>query len=485
MDIVSLLEKLTKDILLAEEVFLKDPKDFCTLETSVKSSTEAFSAACLGEVLSDLNRTIYESGWRKRRYVVQRQDKRQLICSVGDIIFDSTYYRSRDEKGGFTHLVEDMIELGKDERFSEVAEAMMLMEAGKTSYEEAAKVLPSKQKITKTTVMNKVHGLAEELPDIIYEEPKSVPYLFIEADEDHVAEQHGRNGDQKENKSFISKLIYVYEGKQDSGKAKGRKELVNVSYFGGVYPGPEGNRKLWEKVQRFVECNYNRDVQKKVFISGDGAQWIKSGTNYFDNAVFCADKYHLMQYINAAAGQMLDEKDQVKEELWQMLYSKSKEDRNRFDSYTEQMMKSAKRPEVVEQLRSYVLGNWGAVRRTLRNKQVNGCSAESHVSHVLSARLSSRPMGWSQTGADRMSKLRCYIKNSGSERIIDFVRYSRKQRHLAATGTETPAPKVLKTRNIIAENYDQARSYIERIQAHFPAGTAKKSVAIREMLWGL
>ena len=41
-------------------------------------------------------------------------------------------------------------------------------------------------------------------------------------------------------------------------------------------------------------------------------------------------------------------------------------------------------------------------------------SAESHVSHVLSNRMSSRPMRWSQTGADRMSKLRCYERNRGN-----------------------------------------------------------------------
>lgn len=62
-------------------------------------------------------------------------------------------------------------------------------------------------------------------------------------------------------------------------------------------------------------------------------------------------------------------------------------------------------------------GNWAAIRRTLRNKLVNGCSAESHVSHVLSDGLSSRPMGWSQTGADRMSKLRYYERNYGRVRI--------------------------------------------------------------------
>ena len=43
-----------------------------------------------------------------------------------------------------------------------------------------------------------------------------------------------------------------------------------------------------------------------------------------------------------------------------------------------------------------------------------GCSAEGHVSHVLSARMSSRPMAWSIAGADKMSKLRAFYFNGGS-----------------------------------------------------------------------
>lgn len=103
-----------------------------------------------------------------------------------------------------------------------------------------------------------------------------------------------------------------------------------------------------------------------------------------------------------------------------------------------------------------MLGNWSAVRRTLRNMLVNGCSAESHVSHVLSDRLSSRPMGWSQIGADRMSKLRCYDRNNGRDKIIQLVRYSRNQRHLPATGTDVIAPQGLRLRDIITEHYNQA-----------------------------
>ena len=46
-------------------------------------------------------------------------------------------------------------------------------------------------------------------------------------------------------------------------------------------------------------------------------------------------------------------------------------------------------------------------------------SAEGHVSHILSDRISSRPMGWSRNGADKMSQLRIFKKNGGV--IYDLV----------------------------------------------------------------
>lgn len=481
MDIVSLLDTLLVSVFSAEQKFFENPKEFSALEASVKSSTEAFAAGFLGAILSEMDQAIRKCSWREGRYTIQRNDTRTLVSSVGDISFDCTYYKSKSEKTSFTHLLEDVIGLEKNERFTEIAEATMLSEALKTSYAEATKVLPSKQEITKTTVMNKVHAIAEEIPDTIYDEPKSVSYLYIEADEDHVAEQHGRFGEDK-NASFVSKLIYIYEFKQEDPHVKSRYELVNKYYFSGLYPGEEGNKRLWSKVEAFIKMNYDTEALKRVFISGDGAAWIKAGVNYVDNSVFCADKYHLMKYVNTAAAQMLDEKDEVKNQLWHLMNSKQKDARKKFDTYTMTMMRSAKNPEKIEELRKYVLGNWSAVRRTLRNKLVNGCSAESHVSHVLSDRLSSRPMGWSQTGADRMSKLRCYDRNNGRDKIIQLVRYSRNQRHLAATGTDGIAPQSLRLRDIITEHYNQANSYIERLQVHIPYGTVRKTLAIRERL---
>jgi len=480
MDIVTLLEELVNGLNAAEEKFLDNPKDFYSLEKTVKSTTEAFSAAFLGEVLSGINKQIYNCCWRNGKYKVHRNDKRTIITSVGDVTFNNTYYKRLIGDGGYTSLVEEMIGLNKHERFSEEAEVILLTEALKTSYQEATRILPSKQLITKTTVMNKVHQLAEEVPYEETENKKQIDYLFIEADEDHVAEQHGDCSE--DNKSFISKLVYVYEGKQDVHGSKDKKELVNSFYFSGLYPGKEGNEKLWGNVQDYINKSYDADCLKRVFISGDGAGWIKSGADILDKALFCADKFHLMKYINHAAAQMLDEKEVAKQELWHLLYSKKPKAKERFEQYTNQMLASAKNPDKVEELKKYVLCNWAAIRRSLRNKLVNGCSAESHVSHVLSDRLSSRPMGWSQIGADRMSKLRCYERNYGREGIIELVRYSREERKLKATGTDGISVKQVSLREIRAEHYDQAKSYIERIQAHIPGLTAKKSAAIRTQL---
>ena len=478
MAIVSLLETLVKGILEAEEKFFNNPKDFYGLETSVKHAAETFSAAFLGEVLTSMNGQIYDNTWRKSRYNVQRTDKRTIISTVGDVTFDCTYYRNREDKS-YHYLLEELINLDKHERLTEAAEVAVLTEALKTSYDEATKVLPSKQKITKSTVYEKIHGLAAEMPAEVPNEKKVCTYLHIEADEDHVAEQHGRWG--HENGSFISKLIYLYEIKQDCKKVSNRRELVGTFYFAGVYYGNE-TEKFWKKVQKYIEVHYDTDRLKRVYISGDCAPWIKSGTDYIDKSLFCADKFHLMKYINAAAGQMLDEKELVKDELWHRLYSGGKEAKKNFDKYTGEMLASAKNQDPIEDLRSYVLGNWAAVRRMLRGRQVNGCSAESHVSHMLSDRLSSRPMAWSPEGADRMSKLRCFEKNYGREKIIDLVKYSRNQRKLQHTGTEDIPVKELTLRQIKAEHYDQSKSYIERIQATIPGLTARKNVAIRTQL---
>lgn len=477
MDIVALLEVLVKEILVAEEKFFKNPKDFYSLETSVKSSAESFSAGFLSMVLSGMDERLCKDAWRKLKYNICRHDKRTLITSVGDVVFDSTYFESRDSQKEYHYLLEEMLGLDAHERFSEAAETAILTEAMKTSYEEAAKVIPSKSEITKTTVMNKVHGIAEMIPFQVPETKKKCKYLFIEADEDHIAEQHGRWS--KDNTGFISRLAYIYEYKQENPKIKGRKELVNTYYFSGLYEGSKGVRTFWEEIQKYIETTYDSDELKNVFISGDGAAWIKSATTYVDSSLYCVDKFHMTKYINKAANQMLDDAEEAKGTLYRYIYKK---ERKKFEEYTNKMLASANNPDPIYELQNYALGNWSAVMRSYHNELLRGCSAEGHVSSVLSARLSSRPMGWSRRGADRMSRLRCYERNYGGDKMIDLVRCSREGRTRKRTGTDDRVAGKVSMREIMTEHYEQSRSYIERAQATIPGWTVRKTASIRNSL---
>ena len=57
-----------------------------------------------------------------------------------------------------------------------------------------------------------------------------------------------------------------------------------------------------------------------------------------------------------------------------------------------------------EAVRKYLLNNWDSAVRRMQDKNVYGCSAEGHVSHMYSDRMSSRPMGWSEAGADAIMR---------------------------------------------------------------------------------
>lgn len=87
----------------------------------------------------------------------------------------------------------------------------------------------------------------------------------------------------------------------------------------------------------------------------------------------------------------------------------------------------------MEEARKYTLSNWTAAKIRLgRKESVIGSSTEGHVSPVLSERMSSRPMGWSMTGAAKMAQLRAYYLNGGN--MLELVRYQKEELPKASGG---------------------------------------------------
>lgn len=207
----------------ADELFLSSGmKDMELYEKQLAEAARKAAAEHMAALYSDMDRMLCEDISRAEKYTIQRHDKRQLLTTVGPVCFTHTLFRSRKD-GTCHYLLDEWMELDAHERLSSRAEAEVLAEAIKTSYASAARVLGEDSLISKTAVMDKVHGIQTELPFPKPEKKKCVEYLYVEADEDHIHKQE-KNGTEKKG-SIIGKLLYLYEGQEQKD---GRKELKNV-----------------------------------------------------------------------------------------------------------------------------------------------------------------------------------------------------------------------------------------------------------------
>lgn len=108
-------------------------------------------------------------------------------------------------------------------------------------------------------------------------------------------------------------------------------------------------------------------------------------------------------------------------------------------------------------------------------------STESHVSHILSVRMSSRPMGWSRQGATKMSELRAYYYNGGD--MLELVRYQKN----AGTVEPRKEEKILSSTQILRSErnrHGELGKYLESI-SHSLLLQNKKKVYFREQILGL
>ena len=65
------------------------------------------------------------------------------------------------------------------------------------------------------------------------------------------------------------------------------------------YPDSED---LWFEVLDYLDEHYDLEATEKIFISGDGASWIKKGLEIIPESVFVLDRFHLEKYLQEGLG---------------------------------------------------------------------------------------------------------------------------------------------------------------------------------------
>ena len=416
-------------------------------------------------------------GW----YIVRR-DETTLLTSLGSVTYHKTLFRNKFT-GEHEYLLDRIMGIEKHARMTEDAEAKLLEEAVQTSYRKGGESATiSNDVVSKETVMNKIHPL--KFPRVEPQmEKKALKYLYIDADEDHVSLQYiNKKGDIKKPRTntIMPKLIYVYEGITNES---GRNELINKKHFGGVYEGGKAIEQLWEEVAEYIESSYDTEELVKIYINGDGAAWIKSGQKILDKAKFVLDRFHMHKYIIGATSHLLDSVEDARSEIYRSIYEKKKYKAEEVFEKILSVTETESKRKTVEAAKAYILGNWAGIMQCVRDKNEEvQCSAEGHISHVFADRMSSRPLGWSRIGADKMSRLRIYEKNGGN--MLELVRFQKEELPLAA-GCE----EVIYSSNqmFLAErkNRETLGALADVPVYSIPYPQIKKMAALKNHIWGL
>jgi len=447
--------------------FMENPSKMELCVFHIKEIVMELGCEILSEIMDECNTMLEDSAKRREHWRIKDRSKKQLLTSLGMISFTHTRFQNK-RTGESEYLLDRTMGLGPHTRLSPDAEICMLKEAAQSSYEKAGRLSGGEGSVSRQTVMRHVHRVS--LPPYKKEEngqKRRVKYLYVEADEDHIALQfHKEKGDIKRWKGHgdngqIIKLVYVHEGYEETNTK--RKKLKEVVYFGGLYSGKE-NEKLWREVKEYIEERYDKEALEKIYFQSDGGGWMKKGMEVL-GGTFVLDEFHMKKYIKRMVRACGDEEETVRKYV-------ERGERKKLEEWAQEKGKDLdekKRKRLEESLR-YLEKNWKGIRmRVKREEGVMGSSTESHISHVLSERMSSRPMGWSKEGAGKLSGLRIYWKNGRS--IEELVRGKEGEEKKEEEERVFSAHEILKW-----EKRTQKRNgkYIEALQAGVSQQTGMK-----------
>lgn len=392
----------------SQKNFMQDPAHLDQFVNQVKQMVLELGCHIVSETLEECNLMLEESIKRRIYWHIKDRTERTLLTSIGMVRFTHTRYTHKETKES-AYLLDRILGLSAHTRLSMDAKACILEEAAQSNYRKAGEHLP--ESVSKETVMRNVHSFnIPKQEENRKEEKRQVKTLYVEADEDHIALQfHEKKGDikcwkgHKDNQQIV-KMVYVHEGIEKKEK---RNQLKQPFFFGGIYPRKE-NEELWKEVDEYIKKTYDREKIEEIRFQSDGGGWMKKGVELLGGR-FVLDGFHLRKYGKRMC--RLAEKEEMEEELLTWIGRKQKGKVERWVKEAGGGLEERKQKKLEESW-NYLKRNWKGVQERLEEKEENiGSSTEGHVSHILSARMSSRPMGWSRKGADRLAQLRIYLKN--------------------------------------------------------------------------
>ncbi|WP_066495576.1 ISLre2 family transposase [Abyssisolibacter fermentans] len=420
---VKVLEKIIKTFIEDKTQTIGDLVDM------LNKPLQELQCNIISEVFELIDEIYRNDISRKKNWSIIRKDSNSFMTTCGEVKYKRTYFKSK-KTGEREYLADKAVGINSHMRISDDVVVKTLENVADYSYRLSGENATNTEDIiSKQAVLKQVHDLEIPKAKKVCTEKRKVKVLYIDADEDHVSLQFSnKKGDLEKDKygrkqnTIMPRLVYVYEGVEKETLNGKRNKLINRHYFGGIYSKPEN---LWQEVVEYIDENYYDDELEKIYLSGDGASWIKTGIEVIGaKCKFVLDNYHLNKYITQATSHLGDTKDDYKQAIFDEFSFENKKNIKKIFREIIELTTTETKKEAVRRCKEYILSQWNGI--IIKNDDPYaqiGCSAEGHVSHIYSSRLSSRPLGWSKIGVDKIARLRIYKANGG--KIRSLIKYKK------------------------------------------------------------
>ena len=412
--------KLFNDVeFLLNNLFVNDGQNhYFSLIYKIQSSARDLVKSIVISTFEELDNEFKESTYRKTRYFVNKSNvSRTLITVVGEITFKRTYYVSKYSNKKFFYI-DKIFDLPKNDHYDPIVKAIAVSKSVSTSQAQAVRDTSSLindlsyfesnsiiKDIPRQSVFNWIKNWY--VPNIVPKSVETPKTLYVMADEKYI-------GAQDIQKNIMIKSFVAFEDVIDV--SKNRRKLVNRTIFSHYGDKP------WIAFMDYIAMRYDFSKINNICLLGDGASWIKSGTNelrlYQNNSVkFYLCEFHFKQSIH----HITTDPD---ERFYLLHIFKNKSKSYFIDAVNTIIYNNPKRKDIITKKLNYIINNYPSIKAML---DLNiGSSMESHISHLIASMFSARPKGYSTKRIRKYLKLNDYKYNNINIFKLYLSTYSKK-----------------------------------------------------------
>ena len=363
---------------------------------------------------------------RKRSYYIKGYRDRTIITPFGELTFTRTIYELKtpnqnNKKTCLTYL-DRHLGLPRYDRYDPTVKAMIFEQfSTQNSMTKVGRIIGDRiyssftkkesrkyHEIPRQTIQNivsKSNVYKPSLKEVDYD----VDTIFIMADEKFVATQgNGRN-------KVMVKSCVVFDGLRNTA-SKGTEYTGKYSYSNF-----ESTEDFWMEVYDIVSQRYDLEKQPTIYIMGDGARWIKNGTQFFKNSSFALDRFHFSQAINH-----ITKDSDYKKLIYNYILNDRKKD---YKTIIEHLINNidSSREEIIREKSKYLLNHWNAIH-TMYKEVMIGCGMEGAISHNIASIFSNIPKGYNEDNLETYLNIRHLHLNNYDLREVYLNIYDKEEK---------------------------------------------------------